>query len=590
MKLTTDALGRVDIQALMRALPVSTLEPNTVAYLGGFSKSLKNDATVRESIRLLEPPASERVPYIDPVAALATLLRYHGLSTEEAKREALHALDRMKHEVAAEIWVNFFDDFIPESPDCLPVAVFVSWLRNAQSLPNALVQSPPLNAHKLNLPVAVETPIAPDIVDFLEKAAEVVPQVTRFRGPDNWKAPWSWQDLPALPPPKAMMEFVPGPPWSNWEWGDWEAGDNPFLQWREAMRPVAQVLETALGEPVYYFKRLGDDIDDDAIHRFLVLHWCCTRKPDSAFVRYLLRVSGARDVEALKAALVDPANYTQPFKMYDAFTCIESIGCSIDYVPPETHRTVGIVFLTEQAREVAQWLLAQQIGTHAYIVAPMDLATEAWVKQATRHCRSWTVSYVYDGKREVLIDTLAAVDTLCVIANEPCPQFGFELKLSDQAENLLWLALSLGVEARYFHVDYERMANPEPLLRKRGVPERVAAQQAQRAAFTRQLTEIRLDNDFGSSGLWDERGRCLGYDLLDLPFPLVKRIAAWQRDYDETMNPPDMGDEAWWERHEQEAVEIAKALQAALGPKTVVKLYRPQGWVPVDQIDRCTGR
>lgn len=121
------------------------------------------------------------------------------------------------------------------------------------------------------------------------------------------------------------------------------------------------------------------------------------------------------------------------------------------------------------------------------------------------------------------------------------------------------------------------------------MPERVAAQQAQRAAFTRQLTEIRLDNDFGSSGLWDERGRCLGYDLLDLPFPLVKRIAAWQRDYDETMNLPDMGDEAWWERHEQEAVEIAKALQA-LGPKTVVKLYRPQGWVPVDQIDRCTGR
>lgn len=584
MKLTTDVLGHVDIQALMRALPVSTLEPNTVARLGGFSNGLQGDGTVLEYIRLLEPPASERVPYIDPVAALATLLRYHGLSTEEAKRDALHALNRMKHEVAAEIWVNFFDDFIPESPDSLPVAAFVSWLRNAHSPANALVESQPHDAQVLNVPMAVEMRISPDIIDFLEKAAEVVTQVSRFRGPDNWKAPWSWQELPALPPPKAMIEFVPGPPWSYWEWDDWEVGDNPFLQWREAIRPMAQALKNVLGEPVYYFKRLGNDIDDDAVHRFLVLHWCCTRKPDSAFVRYLLRVSGARDVEALKAALVDPANYTHPFKMNDAFECIESLCCDIDYVPVAMHKTFGVVFLTEQAREVAQWLLAQQIGTHAYIVAPKDLATDAWVKQATRHCRSWTVSYVYDGKRNVLIDTLAAVDTLCVIANEPCPQFGFELNLSDQAEELLWMALRLGVEAKCFHVDCERMANPEPLLRKRGVPDRVAAQQAQRASFTLQLTEIRLNNDFGSSGLWDARGRCLGYDLLDLPFPLVKRIAAWQRDYDETMNPPDMGDEAWWECHEQEAVEIAKWLQAALGPKTVVKLYRQEKWMSVDDV------
>ncbi len=103
------------------------------------------------------------------------------------------------------------------------------------------------------------------------------------------------------------------------------------------------------------------------------------------------------------------------------------------------------------------------------------------------------------------------------------------------------------------------------------------------------MTELRLDNDFGSSGLWDAQGRCLGYNLLDLPFSLVKRIAAWQRDYDKTMNPPDMGDEAWWERHEQEAVSIAKGLQEALSLKTVVKLYRQQAWVPVDHIVRSQG-
>lgn len=152
---------------------------------------------------------------------------------------------------------------------------------------------------------------------------------------------------------------------------------------------------------------------------------------------------------------------------------------------------------------------------------------------------------MYDGKRDESIDMLALVDAMYIIANEPCSQYGDDLKLSDQAEDLLWLALSLGVEAGYFCTNYAQLANPELALQKRGVPERVAARQAQRAAFTRQLTEIRLENDFGSSGLWDARGRCLDYDLLDLPFPLVKRIAAWQQDYDATMNPPNMGGQAF---------------------------------------------
>lgn len=56
------------------------------------------------------------------------------------------------------------------------------------------------------------------------------------------------------------------------------------------MRPIAQELETALGKAVYYFKEIGDDLDDNNVHRFLVLHWCCTYKPESAFVRFLLKV------------------------------------------------------------------------------------------------------------------------------------------------------------------------------------------------------------------------------------------------------------------------------------------------------------
>ncbi len=52
-------------------------------------------------------------------------------------------------------------------------------------------------------------------------------------------------------------------------------------------------------------------------------------------------------------------------------------------------------------------------------------------------------------------------------------------------------------------------------------------------------------------GLWNEKGQMLAYDLLGLPSSLVRRIAAWQHDFDETENPPATGDDAWWERHEQ---------------------------------------
>ena len=52
-------------------------------------------------------------------------------------------------------------------------------------------------------------------------------------------------------------------------------------------------------------------------------------------------------------------------------------------------------------------------------------------------------------------------------------------------------------------------------------------------------------NDTGEGETIDE------YDLLGLPSSLVRRIAAWQHDFDETENPPATGDDAWWERHEQ---------------------------------------
>lgn len=565
----------IDMQALLQALPFSGLEPQTVALLTGLT-DIQGQYAWQDSVWLLEPPAGQRVSYIEPIAALEKLLRRQGRTLQESQTRAIEAVARMKQNIAQERWVNFLDELDPESHDCLPVPELVAWLRSD---------------------VELSVQVAPDVVDFLEQAAEVARRTPMFRGPDNWEELLSMEQMPMLPTPKAMIEFVPGPPWADLdedeEWNDDANGYDmlykPFLAWREAIRPVAMALEQALGEPVYCFKELGDDLDDDDVHRFLVLHWCCTYKPQSPFVRYLLQVSKARDVEQLKAALIDPASYTHPFEMNSAFFGMETISCRMDYLPPDRHKTVGFVFLTEKARDVAQVLLPQHIGAHLMIVAPKELLTDAWLAQATRTCRSLGIQYVHNGKISAPIGLLAAVDVLCVIANELSPALGSDLKLAEAVEDLLWQALHLGLKTHFYDVSHRQLVNPETCLQQRGVPERVAARQAQRVAFTRQLNAIRLSSDYGSSGLWDNKGRNLHYDLLDLPFPLVRRIAAWQRDYDDTVTPPDKRSAAWWSRHDQERLALARELQAAVGANTAVSLYRREGWVNVSEIPNTEG-
>ncbi|MFM2007090.1 MAG: hypothetical protein RLZZ09_2745, partial [Pseudomonadota bacterium] len=311
----------VNITALMNVLPISGLEPGWVAYVGGFVQVPK-DQEWRYSLTLLEPPAGQQVPYISPLEALPILLRTQGHAEEVAQALSQDFMSKMRASIEAHRWVNFINLYEPESPDCISVADFVDWIR-----PEAVV--------------------SPEIMDFMDQVTEVTVTTPMFHGPDNWKSPWSLKNLPSLPPPKAMIEFVPGAPWYD---EDWDADNNPFLLWRESIRPVAQALEMALGEPVYYFSELDDDLDDDDVHRFLVLHWCCTYKPDSAYVKYLLEVTGAPDVEELKAALIDPANYTQPFKMNSAFHGLEPLSCRFEYLPPTLHKTVAVVFMTPEAR------------------------------------------------------------------------------------------------------------------------------------------------------------------------------------------------------------------------------------------------
>lgn len=307
MKYTGSSHQYVDMVALMRALPATGLEPACLGVVLGMV-DVPDDQRWHEAIDLLEPPASQRVPYIEPANALEKIFRRQGMALELAKSRAFEVVSQMRGDVADSDWVYFFDSLEADVPPCLPLPRFLSWLRGREEL------------------------VVPDIPDFFEQAQRVVVNRPIFRDRDNPGDLYSLENLRTVPAAKAMIEFVPGPPWNDDFSVDWEdAEHSDYLHWREAMRPIARMLEENLGEPVFYFKKLGDEIDDDDVHRFLVLHWCCTYKPDSAFVRYLLRASGARDVGALKAALIDPASYTQPFKMNRALCGFETQICRFNY-------------------------------------------------------------------------------------------------------------------------------------------------------------------------------------------------------------------------------------------------------------------
>ncbi len=561
----------INIKAMMKALPTSALEPNRIGSITGLVASAKGSEW-QDTITLLEPPAGQRLPHIDPVHALDVLLRGQGVEPEEARQLAQQGSPRMKTCVQPDRWIAFYDHFEPDTPECVPVSDFTAWLRQQRSIDD------PLPAGS----------IAHDIVDFLDRAAEVTTTEALFRGPDNWNEPWSLIMLPAIPPPKAMIEYLPGPPWPcEGSWGeDWRSPDNPFMRWRESIRPVAVELEKALGEPVYRFADLDCDHDDDAAHRFLVLHWCCTWKPESAYIRFLLKVSGAGDVEELKSALIDPASYAQPFKMNDAFIGLEASGCTFEYLKPGRRKTVATVFHTVEAREAARRLLAQKIGAHACILAPKALVTDAWIRQTTRHCAGWSVHYMHDGQRR-LIEILSSIDELCVIASQAHSAGNPNLMIPEAAQDLLWLAPELGVDTKYFGVDGGLLSNPRMCLERSGAPGRIAADKDTRKRFTGQLTKLLLGNDYGGSGLWTADGRAVGYDLIDIPFGLVRQIAAWQRDYDDTVMRPDRSDEAKWQNHDQMTQDIAFALREALGLRVKVVLGAAHGSNPVSRSGRA---
>ncbi len=154
----------INSEALLRALPVSALEPNVVARLIGWSDDFGEPAAHR-AIKLLEPPCCQREPYLDPAEAIEVLRKHAGLQGDTAA-----TLDELRNTVAVDRWVYFLDIVCPTSRGCLRVSDFVA--------------AP-----------AIARYLTSEIAGFLLSAAAEAAKTPMFVGPDNRGRPWSLETL-----------------------------------------------------------------------------------------------------------------------------------------------------------------------------------------------------------------------------------------------------------------------------------------------------------------------------------------------------------------------------------------------------------
>jgi hypothetical protein len=293
----------ISISALNKALPISGLEPETVADVHGLIR--KADGTEDKTIEFLEPPAGQHVPYVDPVRAMVAIFLHRGLSENIAAFCAETEYAELRTHLGLLERVRFYDNSNPNPPEYVPAPLLMGFLRERRLASD-------------------------DLVNYLEKVIAAVTVAPIFQGPENWKECWSLAQLPEYKSPESMIEFFPGPPWGESS-AEWRNGR--FPRWRKEMRVVAADLQKVLGESVYHFSNPDSDADDDNVHRFLVLHLCCTLRPESLYVQFLLEASGAGSVEEFMAAMVNPESYAEPFKIVDAFIGLESRRCRLDYTP-----------------------------------------------------------------------------------------------------------------------------------------------------------------------------------------------------------------------------------------------------------------
>jgi hypothetical protein len=180
------------------------------------------------------------------------------------------------------------------------------------------------------------------------------------------------------------------------------------------------------------------------------------------------------------------------------------------------------------------------------------------------------------------MDFLARIDELSVVADDKTRKgVAWDLNISNAIEELMWKAIESRIPTQFYGIDGFCNGSLGTCLKERSVPVRVAAQDKERKELTAKLAVVRLDCDWGSSGLWDECGRMIPYDYIDLPLPLIRRIIDWHEEFDATLDEVTSHtgpSEEWDEKHEREERKLALDLQNTLGPNTEVKVMTEQGW------------
>ena len=275
---------------LLEALPVTGIEAQWLAEIRGLVPG--------QSITLLEPPAGQHVPFVEAIGTMAILLEHAGVRGERKFAMAKELYAEMRPLLTLFERPVLYEGFeVRTPPECVPFANLLDFF-------------------------VEKNMVADNVLIFLRQANEETIATPIFQSRYLGEKALGLSELPKLPPPKAMIEFFVGLPDNLADANAHDCEHPPYellRAWRASIKPIAESLETRLGEGVYYFADPESDIDDDNCHRFLALHCWCSLLPDSTFIQYLCAATKMHDVGALRSALIDPSNYTHPWKMCNPF-------------------------------------------------------------------------------------------------------------------------------------------------------------------------------------------------------------------------------------------------------------------------------
>ncbi|PVE42932.1 hypothetical protein [Limnohabitans planktonicus] len=549
----------IDLFPLMRCLPMCDLEASILGFVSGWHEPNATTKYTQPNICWMEPPAGVRRPHVDPVKATTILLRHQGKERDKALALAQAHYAALRPALQVIERIRYLDEFEPDSPEHIPGD---RWLDHLQA----------------------QDCVSDDVIRFLRKTLDACTELTAYEHPDFPGRRLSLSELPEQPPATSLIQFQPGCPWGA-DYCDLEeitegAATANWLKWRADQQPIAAAIEARWGQAPMYLADMDDPLDDDLFHRFLVLHWCCTCKPDALYVQFLLEASGAPSLIGLKAALLDPENYAHPFTLDGTHRQMSPRAGRFRFTPSDQKTPyVTIAFEDASCWPLVQDLLRQQVDADVLLIDVDKLLQYEQLKPFERYARN-LVQHL--GWRECLdtpVETLARTDELHVLAATHDQRES--LGVSEGLTLLLALAHIFQTET-VFHTSRGILMNFTDLPSFKSASKKAEQMLLEVEAHLPLMDEIHVWCDFYASGLWDKRGAMLSYDIETLPWDLIRRLSAWQWEHDCTIDPPQhMGSDAWWDNNFAQSCAIAREVQDAVGPQVQVMVHGVGGpvWI-----------